>query len=247
MRWFAVLLVFLVACTQAETQRQREVQRKYKYNLDIATSYVGSGDFKKALIYAFKAERLKKTPEVYNVEGLAYLGLAEYDKALAAFERAVKLDPNYSEAWANMAAVYLQRGKLDRAVEVSKRALSNRFFMHPEVAYTNMAEAYFRMGKEKKALECLDKALRYNIYYAPAYEKLVGYYMAKGEYSKVRGVLEDARAAGVVSPGLTFFRALLLIRDGDVETAERLLRAILRDNPFSPWAKQARQYLESLR
>ena len=239
------LLLVLVACSTTN-QTSRMDAETFKYKMDMAKSYISSGDFKRALMFAFEAEAIEKTPEVYNVMGLAYMGLGELEKAKDSFLKAINLDPDYSDAWANLSAYYLHVGDLDKAIDAAKKALSNRMFMHPEVAYTNMAEAYFRKGRPDEALRLLDRALRYNVYYAPAYEKLIGYYILKGDYLKAKGIMADVDSLGLDSPGLSFYRALLLIRDGEVREAKLILRGIVRDFPLTPWAKRARKYLESL-
>ncbi len=234
--------------TSQEPMSQEDVlESAYNYKIKMAISYIKTGDFKKALLEAFRAQEAKETPEVYNVMGLAYMGLGELEKAKNSFLKAIKLDPNYSEAWTNLSAYYLAKGKWKEAIEACKKALSNKYYTKPEVAFTNMAKAYIMLGDEKKAVEYWIKSLRYNTYYVPAYESLIDYYMAKDDIAKARAYLEDAKVLDLNSPGIMFYDALFKMRDGNVTDAERILQKIVRDYPLSPWAKRARVYLKTLR
>ncbi|WP_158508730.1 tetratricopeptide repeat protein [Thermosulfidibacter takaii] len=212
----------------------------------MARAYLEGADYKKAKMEILKAIELRKTPEAYNILGLAYYGLGEYKEAEKAFKKAVELDPDYSTAWNNLSACYIAQKKYKKAIEAAKKALSNHFYLYPEKAYVNIAEAYFGMGDPQKALEYLDKALRYNVYYAPAYEKQLDYYLSRGDIASAKSVLFDARAAGVESPGIIFYRALIMIREGNLIKAKELLKSLTRDYPMTPWAKRAKVYLNTL-
>jgi len=254
---FVVLLLAVLGCQSLggsgsspsqEPMSQKELMdRAYNYRIKMAISYIKTGDFKKALLEAFRAQEAKETPEVYDIMGLAYMGLGELEKAREAFLKAISLDPNYSEAWTNLSAYYLAKGEWKKAIEACKKALSNKYYTKPEVAFTNMGKAYLMLGDEKKAVEYWVKALRYNTYYVPAYENLIDYYMAKDDVAKARAYLEDAKALELNSPGIMFYDALFKMRDGNVVEAERILQRIVRDYPLTPWAKRARVYLETLR
>ena len=61
-------------------------------------------------------------PEPYNGRGLSYLATGALDNALDDFNTALKLDPNYAEAWTNQALVYEQRGQKKRAFKSYARA-----------------------------------------------------------------------------------------------------------------------------
>ena len=213
----------------------------------MAISYIESNNFKKALLEAFRAQEVKETPEVYNIIGLAYMGLGEFEKAKKAFLKALQLDKNFSEAWTNLSAYYIAKGKWKEAVEACQNALKNKFYTRPEVAFTNMAKAYLMLGKEKEAVKYFVKALRYNTYYVPAYESLIGYYISKDDIAKARAYLEDAKALDLKSPGIMFYDALFKMRDGDIKQARTIMTKIVQNYPLSLWAKKARSYLETMR
>lgn len=102
------LIFFMVSCYQPQVQSNPKTnQEKYKYRIDMARAYLEGADYKKAKMEILKAIELRKTPEAYNILGLAYYGLGEYKEAEKAFKKAVELDPDYSTAWNNLSACYI--------------------------------------------------------------------------------------------------------------------------------------------
>jgi tetratricopeptide (TPR) repeat protein len=73
-------------------------------------------------------------------QGLAYSALFDYDKARAAYERAIQIDPGYLEAHANLAGMLLDIGDVDTAI----RHLTLVLQRQPDhaVALTLIAQAY---------------------------------------------------------------------------------------------------------
>ncbi len=245
--WFLVVLMVGCASTsQKEMEREmRESNYRLKYKLGI--SYIQSGRFKDALLELLEAQKLNpQSKEVYNALGISYLGLGELDKAEASLKKAISLDPNYSEAHANLANVYINRGEWQKAVDECTRALKNPMYLTPEVAYNNRGYAYLMMGKEKEALLDFYKALRYNPKFPKAYENLISYYLSKDDTVRARGILEDALASGLESPGIIYFRALFAHMDGFEEKACTFFKQVVKDYPLTLWAKKARAYLDIL-
>ena len=242
-----VVCLFLVSCASKQpVDRSKDLSSSYKYKFDMVKAYLEGGDYKKAKMGALELLKEKKEPMVLNMLGLSYLGLGELEKAKGAFLEAVSLDPRFSPAWNNLAVCYLREGRPKKAVEAARRALANPFYLFPERAYTNMALAYFRLNEPQKAVEYLKRAIKYNVYYAPAYEELLKYYLENDNLSAAKDVLFDAQVAGVNSPGIIFYRALVYVRDGKLQKAKELLKGLLRDYASTPWAKKARIYLETL-
>jgi len=247
--WIALLiLAFLVVGCVGPSEKEAEQELKessFRLKYKLGLSYIESGRFKDALLELLEAQKLNpNSKEVYNALGVSYLGLGEVDKAEAALKEALSLDPNYSEAHANLANVYINEKKWNEAVEECTKALQNPMYSTPEVAYNNRGYAYLMMGKDKEALINYYKALRYNPKFIKAYENLISYYLSKDDTVRARGLLEDALACNLNSPGLLYFKALFANMDGRRGKACTLFRHVVKDYPLSVWAKKARAYLD---
>ena len=75
-----------------------------------------SGDYDQALGFLTQSDQLKPDqPDGWNLRGVIYLKQKAYDKAQAAFTRAVALDPDLWAARFNLAEVFFQRRDFARA------------------------------------------------------------------------------------------------------------------------------------
>ncbi len=242
-----VLTLMMLACAgtsrKAAEQEMRESSFRLKYKLGL--SYIQSNRYKDALLELLEAQKLDPaSSKVYNALGVAYLGLGELDKAQESFEKAIALDPAYSEAHTNLATVFIQRREWKKAVEECTKALGNPLYITPEVAYNNRGYAHLMMGEEREALLDYYKAMRYNPKFTKVYENLIGYYLSKDGTVRARGILDDAMALHLKSPGLIYYRALFDNIDGDKEKACELFERVVKDYPLTTWAKKARAYLD---
>ncbi len=98
----------------------------------------------------------KQQAEAYTVRGAAYLGKDLYDQAIADFNQALALNPNYAEAYSNRGAAYLGKDLYDQAIADSNQALA----LNPNlaVAYTVRGAAYLGKGLYDQAWEDIYKA-----------------------------------------------------------------------------------------
>lgn len=94
---------------------------------------------------------------IVNKMGIAYHQMLELELARKHYERALKLDPKYSEAINNLGTVYYAKKNYRRAVSQYNRALK----IKPLSAsiYSNLGTAQFARKKYKQAAEAYEKAL----------------------------------------------------------------------------------------
>jgi tetratricopeptide (TPR) repeat protein len=94
---------------------------------------------------------------IANKVGIAYHQLMELDMARKNYERAIRLDPKYSEAVNNLGTIFYARKSYRKAVSYYNRALK----LKPNSAsiYSNLGTAQFARKKYKQALEAYDIAL----------------------------------------------------------------------------------------
>jgi tetratricopeptide (TPR) repeat protein len=70
--------------------------------------------------------KLAPAPIHYISLGEALGKMGKYDEAREAFESALRMDPNYSDAWYNMGVMYEQAGKAPEAEECYLKAVAMR-------------------------------------------------------------------------------------------------------------------------
>lgn len=98
------------------------------------------------------------SPVLANKIGIAFHQLALLNLAKKNYERAISLDPRYSEAINNLGTVYYSQKSYRRSINLYKRALK----LAPPSAsiYSNLGAAYFSRKDYKQAIECYRLALK---------------------------------------------------------------------------------------
>ncbi|MCL4851251.1 MAG: tetratricopeptide repeat protein [Bryobacteraceae bacterium] len=92
-----------------------------------------------------------------NKIGIAYHQLTDLDTAKRYYERALQINPNYSEAINNLGTVYYAKKDYGKAEREYKKALK----LTPESAsiYSNLGTAYFARKRYDDAMQAYQKAL----------------------------------------------------------------------------------------
>ena len=91
------------------------------------------------------AAQKRQRANEYFEEGKILQEKWNYKKASKKYERAVKIDPSYAEAYSNLGYTYRKQEKFDKAVRAYKKAIK----LNPKLAEAHeyLGEAYAEMGK----------------------------------------------------------------------------------------------------
>lgn len=96
---------------------------------------------------------------IFNKRGVALVGLARKEAALADFIAALELVPSFVPTVVNIGNLLLEDDALDEAIEHYAAAL--RLDATYAFAHRNLAVAYRRAGRRAEAVRCLRAAMRY--------------------------------------------------------------------------------------
>ncbi len=108
-------------------------------------------------------EILKQRPDVFviwYIHGIASIQLGKLDQAIAAFDRAISLKPDYIEAHLNKGYALQMQGLHEQAISSFQKVLS----IKPDLpqAHNNIGNALRQQGKLTKAIAAYQKALSIN-------------------------------------------------------------------------------------
>jgi len=98
------------------------------------------------------------SPVLANKIGIAFHQMLQLDLAKKNYERAVKLDPKYSEAINNLGTIYYAKKSYRRAIGLYKRSL--RYSQPSASIYANLGAAYFARKDMKEAMNYYEQALQ---------------------------------------------------------------------------------------
>lgn len=96
------------------------------------------------------------TAEDHYYAGIDFLGEGKIEEAIAEYNRALEIDPKFSDALHGLAQAYHARQDFDRAIEAAQRIVA----LDPEdiLAWTAISRAYQRKGMVPEAEEAGNKA-----------------------------------------------------------------------------------------
>jgi tetratricopeptide (TPR) repeat protein len=117
----------------------------------------------------------RSAQDLFN-QGTAYLNQGEYDRAIANYAEAIRLDPKYAMAYMKRAETYRLKSDFDRAVADSTEAI--RLEPTLALAHYHQGETNRLKGEYDKAIADATEAIRLDPKYAQAYA--------------IRGVASDA-------------------------------------------------------
>ncbi|MBF9059608.1 tetratricopeptide repeat protein [Rhodobacterales bacterium HKCCSP123] len=145
---------------------------------------------------------------LWNLLGASYSRLRERKLALAAFQKACKLDPRNADAFNNLGNALAEGKRLDDAARAFETAIDIRheFFE----ALSNLAIVYSEQGRLDEAIEKFRKALSFNEAYLPAWNGLGSALEGVGQPEKARNAyLRAIKLDPTYSPVLSNYGTFL--------------------------------------
>jgi len=128
----------LMALQEIVSQTSDSLQKYYYLNLGIAYGQLNQAD--SSFYYLNKAEKINNTKPsnfllamINNTRGLVYMGKADYEASVKAYQEVMKLAEGknndklndvLSKTYGNLGGVYFQLGQMDKALETTKKCLT---------------------------------------------------------------------------------------------------------------------------
>jgi len=111
-----------------------------------------------ALDYYAAALAKGPTARLYNKCGIADLQLRREKESEQNFQRALRIDPSFSDAWNNLGVVYYEQRKFGKAIKQYDHAIK----LNPDVAsfHSNIGAAYFSKKEWDRATASYAQALQ---------------------------------------------------------------------------------------
>lgn len=153
------------------------VRRNEDYRSDLA-------------IWQDTVDKCPRNPRAHNNLGVALAARKETDAAIAQYETAFGIEPDYAMAHNNLGLALAERGQIDAAVAQYERAVE----IEPGYAeaYNNLGIAMAAQGRPGKAVVQYEKAIEIRPDYAAAHNNLGRALLGMGEIAAAIGHFERA-------------------------------------------------------
>jgi Tfp pilus assembly protein PilF/peroxiredoxin len=161
--------------------------------------------------------------------GTLYMKGGQPEKARSAFERALKVKPDFAEASNGLGALLAQGGNVPGAIALFRAALEATPD-YPD-ALNNLGYALLQTGHETEAHDLYQKALELQPDFPEAFNNLGIFFARQGEMARAESYFKQAvdKRPGYGEAANNF--ALVLMTHGDAETATSVLQSVLQVNP----------------
>lgn len=206
-----------IAYVLAQQKRPEEAIALCREGFELLNQHLSSGQ-----------HQLHRSILMYNITQV-YVAIQQFDSALATFEVAIRMDPNYSEYYNERGNVYMRIGRLAEAEQDYLRAIE----LSPPYAevWINLGQCYREMGKEQNAIAAYTRALDLDPTKALP---LIGRAEMYGELGCWKDALTDYHAALQLEPQAPLVlaaRAIAFYESGQVEQAFADLDAAVALSP----------------
>ncbi|TIV68050.1 MAG: tetratricopeptide repeat protein [Mesorhizobium sp.] len=128
---------------------------------NVEWRYAWTSDPEAALNEALKLANLAVLHDDLDARGYSEMGLAhlykkQHDPAIAAYERALQLNPNDADLLAEMGDCLVYVRQAERSVKLLERAMRLNPY-YPDAYLWYLGDAYFQLGEYEKTIETLQK------------------------------------------------------------------------------------------
>ena len=238
------LIVVVTGCAGDKAiKRQQSLNERQK-----GERLLGAGDTTRALQKFLKALELNPDdPYLHYDLALVYEKKGIPDKAEFHIKEAIRLDPDYSDAYNLQGVLYFRTGSVDLAIESYKKALSNELYLNPQSSHFNLGVAYLSRKQYHKAVKHFEEAIRVAPDYVEAYVNLGRAYEGLHMYRQAKRSYEKAVELLPSSYQTNFYLGKLLYQTGERSAAAKAFKEVVRLAPDSDLAGEAQRYLKALR
>ena len=156
--------------------------KNYQLIYLIGLSFVNLQKYAEAEKYFDKLLYVQKKPEIFFIQANIHKQLKKYDSAINYFEKAIQLNPNFSEAYNNLGNTKKRVGKIDEAINCFEKAIQLK--ENNIQAYFNLANIYKENKYFKELIKIYEKILSFNQNDTKTLYNLGSAYLFLGDISK---------------------------------------------------------------
>ena len=190
--------------------------------------------YEKAIEFYEKAlECMPDDIEVINCLGVNYTRTAQYDLALATFERVERLDPAFEPCYCNRIITYTEMEQYDKAEQMFYMAQQ----INPDcpLCYYNIGNSLFTQSEYDRAIWCWEKCAELEPNHPQIHYRLAQACWISGQGKRAREEFLLELRKNPMNLEILLDFGLFLLESGDLESAREKFNRILEfDETFAP-------------
>ncbi len=241
----ALLVVLSLLGGQGAAAQSFNQEAEARFNVGLSHLREGRYDMAVDTIkQAIKSD--PKNPFFHKGLGTAYAAMQKYPEAIAAYQRALELNPYYVDVRNDLGTAYMLSGKRDEGKKEFLTLFSDPTNPTPEITARNLGQAYLEEKNYPEALNwyrtATARAKNYGEAYVGAAEALLG--MGRLE-DAIQG-LELAHKEIPDEPQVNLALGQLYFQAGRFSEARARMDAAVRLDPRGPAGRKAAELLKTL-
>ena len=134
--------------------------KDYQLIYSIGLSYINLKNYFEAEKYFNRLLFIQKKPEIFFLQANIHKQLEKYDTAITYFEEAIKLNPNFFEAYNNLGNTKKRIGKIEDAISCFKKAI--QLNENNIQSYFNLANIYKDNKNFEELIKTYEKILNFD-------------------------------------------------------------------------------------
>ncbi len=133
-----------------------------------------------------------ESPAYWSTRGASFCSLGKFEEAIACFDRAIGIDPEYAHAWSNKGVVLYELGRNHDALKCFENALN--LDSSDAMAWCNVANVLSTLGRHEEAIPCCKKALALDLHDPTTWNNKGNAHHALGAYEEAITCYDEALA-----------------------------------------------------
>jgi len=220
---------------EAETRFSTGVMHLREGRADLALE-----EFKRAV------KEDPKNPYFQKGLGLAYSAKRQWKDAIAAFRKALELNPYYVDVRNDLAAALIGSGDREAGKKEFLGAFAEPTNPTPEISARNLGEAYLEEKNYVDAVSWFRTSLSRNKAYPDPYLGIAEALIATGRLDEAVAQLEAGVQEVPEDPGLVLALGRAYFKAGRFAEARKQLEEAVRKDPGGPAGRAAADQLKAL-
>lgn len=171
----------------------------------------------------------------------------DYEKAEDYFRSALRLDPDYSEAYTNLGSLRMVQGRYQEAISFFEKALSDPLYTNAHIALANMGWSYYKLRDKEKAINILHQAIRENARATKPLIYLSLIHLEEGDLDSAEFYLKRVLKNERSSLEARYYLGEVFFNKGKLDLAKEIWESIIQIAPESEWANLSEERIYLLK